>query len=386
MKNLINPVIISAVIFLFFNFNGCNKTDSPSGGGNTNCPDNNSFQCATPLTLGVNSQDNISANDDIDFFQFYFSQDGVTEIAITNVPSNINLNVYLYDNGQSTIARSENTGLGESVYLIKGQGSGTGYIKIYDRDQNASNSNAYSIMVTEDISDIYELNENNTTAKLIQQNTTLQAKFRPNDDYDWYQFTTAQDGVIDITLSNVPSNINVHARLYNNIVNEIITSENNGLGQGFTLSAARKQGLHFIRLYDQNNDANSTNYYNFSANLDISDVYEYNNTREDAKAINVNSDYQAKIRPKNDYDYFQFNLNSAGNIIINVTNVPANINICVSVYNNTGYEIARSSNAGNGQPVIFPVNNLQSGVYYVRYWDLDEDFSNTQFYNFRINK
>lgn len=381
MRKYISIVIILGI--MIFSGSDCDQTDAPTN--NTDCPDNNTFECATQITLGVPFQDNISSNDDVDIFQFTLPQDGITEVAVTNVPSNINLNVYLYNSEQSRIADNQNSGSGQNVYLIKGQKGGSGFVKVEDRDHNANSSSLYSINVTQDISDTYELNEDNPFAKSIQQNTNLEAKFRPNDDYDWYQFTTTQGGIIDINVWNIPNNINVHSRLYDNNVNAIMTADNNGLGQSVSMSISRKQGLHYLRLYDQDRDNNNSNYYNFSVFLDVSDIYEYNNELEDAKTISTNSNYQAKIKPKNDYDYFQFVLNSPGSINVSVTNVPSNINIALRLYNNGGGQIATSSNSGNGQPVNFAVNNLQSGVYYIRIWDFDQDQFNTQFYNFTIS-
>jgi hypothetical protein len=382
-----NIIKCSFVLLLVLPLISCNDdtvNTTNNGGSNTGCTHNNSFECATPISLGIPVQDNISANDDIDMFQFTLPQDGVTEVAITNVPQNLNLDIRLYSSSQSFLASNEISGLGQSVFLLKGQKGGTGYIKIEDRDHNASSSSLYSLTVTQDISDPYELNEGNETAKLIQQNTNLEAKFRPNDDEDWYQFSTSQDGVIDINVWNIPNNINVYSRLYTSTLGAIVTSDNNGLGQSISMSVARKQGLHYLRLFDQDRDNSSSNYHSFSVFLDVSDVFEYNNEFEDAKSISLNSNYQAKIKPKNDYDYFQFILSNQGNVNVLVSNVPVNINMIIRIYRSSGGFVAESSISGNGQPVTLNVNNLQPGPYVMRIWDNDQDNFSTAYYNFIV--
>lgn len=360
------------------------KEETPTQ--NTNCPDNNTFECATPIQLGVAKQDNISSNDDEDMFQVNLPSDGVIEVSVTNVPSNINLYVKVYDSNQWGLVTSNSTGVGESAYLYKVTKAGTHYVLIYDRDQNASNSNSYTILVTEDVSDSYEYNNESSNAKLVAQNTNLKAKFRPNDDVDWYQFTIPQDGVIDVFVTSVPATVNVYSKLYDANKIGIIVSYNNGLGQDILLSAVRKSALHYLEIYDQDHNGSSTNYYNFAVHLDVSDIYEYNNDRQTAKSINFNTNYQGKIRPSNDEDYFQFVLTSTSNITVNVSSVPSNIDMDVYVRNSNGTTIKSSTSTGNGQPVYLTVNNLSAGTYYLHLEDGNNDASSTSYYTFVINK
>lgn len=389
MKKIIQLLKIITIVIATI-ISGCKK-ESETITGNTNCPDNNSKDCATKIQLGQTVNEKIETTGDVDFFEFTTQQDGVIEVRITSVPDNININSFLYrsTNTSSSVISSTSTGNGVNVFFIKGQKSGTFFLKVYDRDNNSRSDNQYTLLVNNDVSDSYELNENTADAKSIPLDSYLHAKIKPADDLDEFQFTMPQDGVIDFSIENVPSNINIWAGLYNSdgvsSTNRIIISENNSLGGSVTLSAVRKQGLHYILIYDQNEDNYSENYYNFKINLDVADVNEYNGSRADAKPVNLNTFYYAKLRPNNDEDYFQFTTSSTGNITVNVSNVPIEIDADVYILNSSGSTIASSTNTALGQSVTLIKNNAGAGTYYLKIEDGGNNASSTQFYNFRIN-
>lgn len=374
-------------VALIISANSCLKNPAePEPGGGTGCTNNNSFECASPIEIGSLYSDKLTTNDDVNYYQISLTQDAVIEVAITNVPSVLNLDVSVYDNNHWKIAYNYTSGLGQNVFINTLQKAGTYFIRVEDRDNNSSSENKYNIQVTKDITDVYEMNNEYQDAKNFVLGSNYNAKFRPNNDVDIFQFTTSQGGVIEATVSQVPSNIDIEMTLRDNQHWTLVGSYNTGLGQTAYISSVQKPGLYFINVRDRENNASSTSFYNLQISLDNTDTYEYNNTFSDSKQININTDVFGKIRNKEDIDYYQFVLTSTGNVSVSVPSVPANIDMDVTVYGSNQWSIASSTNTGVGVPVTLLVNNLSAGTYYVSLKDGNNDAESSQFYTLRVNK
>ena len=387
MKKLYLLFAIPLVIIL--SANSCQKsTPTDPGSGGTGCSNNNSFDCASNLSIGASYTDKLVTNDDVNYYQISLPEDAVIEVSFTNVPVNMNLDVTIYNNNHSNIANNYNSGLGQSVFVNTLQKAGTYFIKVEDRDHNASSDNRFNLQVTKDISDVYEMNNTFQDAKNFSLGSIYNAKFRPENDVDYFQFTTTQGGVIEANVSQVPSNIDIEIDLYDNGQwSSLASSSNTGLGQSAYISSVQKPGLYFVRVRDKGNNASSTNFYNLNISLDNTDLYEYNNTFSDSKLISLNTDVYGKIRNKEDKDYYQFVLTNPGNITITVLSVPSNIDLDVKVYDSGQWStIGTSLNTGNGAPVSFVINNLAAGTYYILLEDGDHNAESSQFYNLKISQ
>lgn len=372
---------------LIFSANSCKKTPiEPEPGGGTGCTNNNTFECASAIEIGLSYTDKLVTNDDVNYYQIALTQDAVIEVAITNVPSNLNLDVWVYNSNHSTVASNYTAGLGQSVFINTLQKAGTYFIRVEDRDHNSSSDSRFGIQVTKDITDVYEMNNKFEDAKNFSLGGNYSAKFRPENDVDYFQFTTTQGGVIEATVSQVPSTIDVEIILYNSNYSNIVGSYNTGLGQTAYISSVQKPGLYFVKINDKDNNALNTSFYNLQVSLDNTDTYEYNNTFSDSKQISLNNDVYGKIRNKEDLDYYQFTVTSSGNVTITVPTVPSSIDMDVYVYNSNYSGIANSTNTGVGVPVTLLLNNLSAGTYYVLLEDGNHNAENSQFYNLRVNK
>jgi PKD repeat protein len=112
------------------------------------------------------------------------------------------------------------------------------------------------------------------------------------------------------------------------------------------------------------NTLNVPDYINVTQSGGCSDNYEPNETMGTAAAIAVNTDITALISPANDLDWFAFSTtNSAKNVKVTLTNLPANFDIVL--YKSNGSQLGISQNTGTtSETIIYGTN--KPGSYYVK--------------------
>lgn len=351
------------------------------------CPNgNNTFDCADLITIGIPKQEKIESCGDVDFFKFTTSQAGVIEIAIDPVPSNIDMDVFIFNGNQQQIAYSTHTALGQSVFFYLLKDAGTYFIECYDGYGDASSETPYSVLVNLDVSDVYELNNQFSSSKIISLNSNIQAKLKPWGDIDVFKFNIPRDGIIQIAIDPVPPNIDMDFELYDSQQNFITKKTNTANGQSTYMNILRKAGIYFISLYDGWLDNWDNQFYTLNITLDTSDIYEMNNTFSESKLITLNENINGKIRPVGDYDFYKFTVQNSGVIYISVNPVPPNIDMDVILYDPQQNQIAYSTNTSSGQSVYFSFNIPYAGTYYLLLHDGWDDNENTSFYTLKVIK
>ena len=120
-----------------------------------------------------------------------------------------------------------------------------------------------------------------------------------------------------------------------------------------------------------------------SANCTSINAFESNNTTSAAKTISVNTNIQAGITSTTDLDWFKFsNTNSARNIRIDLTNLPADYD--VRLYRGTSTQVGISELDGTANETIV-FNTTTRTTYYVRVNGFNGAFSTSQCYTLRAN-
>jgi len=246
------------------NFTGANQ--------NSSCVDNMSFECARPLNLNQINYDTIKSNNNVNYYIFNTSKNGVIEVHISDVPQELNLNLQLYRQGSPSIIKE---------YLIAGQGEnfvdmviqtfGTFYAKVYDRSLNASAvNNPYKIMVKLDTSDIYEYNNSFENSSLVLLDSIIYAKIKPVFDIDIFKFYLNDLGLSKIYFLNVPSNLKLKLELYSYAYfNPIYTYTAINQGEPFEIFYnVSYTGNYSLRIWELTNSQWNDSLYTFRISLD----------------------------------------------------------------------------------------------------------------------
>ncbi|HMQ86291.1 MAG TPA: T9SS type A sorting domain-containing protein [Flavilitoribacter sp.] len=348
MRSIISTVVIFLPVLLF------SQIDSE--------PANNILSGADMLSIGVSNNASINPANDNDFFKFTITQPGVVIISVTNVPANIDMD-YEFFNEQGISVYSTNFGDGQN-FVIDGLlcNPGTYAFRLGDNEGNPAQ---YTVRVEFDISDVYECNNSLPAATLIPLATNICASIYDENDNDFYQFIINQPGVVKITVSNVPANIDMDFEFFNE-QGISVGSLFYGDGENFVVDALLcNPGIYRFRLAD--NEGNPAQYC-VRVDFDISDNYECNNSLATAAHIPLATTICASIYDENDNDYYEFDITQPGVVKISVFNVPANIDMDYEFFNELGISVG-SIFFGDGENFIVYGLLCNPGTYAFRLAD-----------------
>ncbi len=368
-------------VFLFL-LSSCSESDNSTGSNPTVCSDNNSFDCARRIFPGEENFDTIKTNTDNNYFIFTTYKPVVIEVNVSQVPSNLNLNLEIYKQGNpNKIKWNHNAQAGENVFDMVLQKEGTFFIKIYDRDYNSSNvSQAYKMILNLDSTDIYEYNNSFEVSSLIPLNTLVYAKIKPGYDIDIFKSPVYRAGVVDVRLTNVPSDLMVTMELFSSAYfNPLLTTSTIQPGQSLRLTYLGESATYYARIFSA---GYSNSFYNLRIDLDTTDIYEMNNMFENATPICKNTDYFAKIYPAGDVDYYKIELSQ--NNTLSASIVPTPVWLGAKLYDENLGLIFTVTATAPGQPLIYTMPAVAPGYYFLILYSLNNGQSQ-DFYKFRID-
>ncbi len=324
---------------------------------------NAAFGSANPLTIGSGMNASINPANDNDYFKFTISQPGVVTIGVTNVPSNIGMDFWFYNTNQQQVYFNDyNGGQNFSASFLLCE-IGTYYIRFRDIAGDAAQ---YTLLITFDISDTYECNNSIPEAKQISLNSPVKASIWPASDEDFYKITIAQPGVLTVAVNNIPNNIGMDYWLYDINQQQIYFNSYNG-GQNFSVPHLLcDTGTYYIRLRDL---AGNAAQYMLLATLDISDIYECNNSLPVAKPISLNTTVKASIWPASDEDYYKIEITKPGVLTVEVNNIPSNIGMDYWLYGPNQQQVYFDS-YNDGLNFTVSLLLCDAGTYYIRLRDL----------------
>lgn len=322
---------------------------------------NNSFNDAKVIPLNADYECEIRPEGDTDFFKVDLPQPGVLCIDVDFVPDDVDLEVNIYDSEQNDIAYSSGNN-GQPVYCYALRSAETCYFKFNDRYGNGSSREFYTFSLTLDTSDVYEVNNTFNQAKEVMLGDVIQAKIRPEGDVDLFKVFLPRDGVLELVIDPVPSELDIELKLFDSNQQDVEYSGGSA-GEPVSMYEIMPAGNCYFQINDRYGNAMSTEFYNCSVNLDTSDTYEINNTFSNAKEIALDTDIYGKIRPDEDVDYFKFTVPETGPLNVNVTNVPEGVSMIATVYNSSQQDL--ETEVSDGSVINLAIEAVNVGDYYL---------------------
>ncbi len=375
-----NIIILFNIIIFFIFLSGCEEKVVNNNNNNQTI----NFDNATIVNIGTSVLGYIANKGQYNVYKFATKRGGVVSAVVDSVPSNIDINIDMYDASKNWIYGNYGAA-GQATTLNAARPPSTYYIVVKDGYNDASSEQPYRFIVNLDSSDIYEYNNTLATARTIGLNNEIQAKIKPEDDEDAFQFFSPRDGIIQFTISNVPSNIDMVSDVYD-YQNNYLGGITGATGQSYTFGTLAFSGTYYIKLKDGYKNAFSENFYRIRINIDSSDYWEINNTFPYAKSIAVNQNVAGKIKPVGDVDMFKVNITTAGSIQIPVNPVPQEVTMVVELFDNSQNRVANAIGLSNGQAVTLYYVVSTPGNYYVKLSDEYNNDSSEEYYNFRVVK
>lgn len=339
----------------------------------TPCPDayepNDTIGAAPELT-GSPIEAYLFPGGNYDYYKIYAGAGASLEIIADNVPANLRLYLALYDrNGVSMNRYTQAAIEGDPVTLNYGPASGYYYLRVSDRDGDRAPGATYRLTIngadlgngpvpppaTAEI----EPNDDRGTATLI--GTAPVTGSFSNDDWFKIEITEAAELTALVTPS---ANHRVGIRLYNNDGTLLATRLAENKGEiNETVFPIRTAGTYFLRLRDEDGFA-STNPYTLNVSLTaVADPHEPNDAFHQAAPIVLGAPVQGYIFPGGDLDYYHIQIPGAGEVRMEVTGVPANIEARLRVYNNNAALIHTKENLNGGEPLQASFQVAEAGSY-----------------------
>ncbi len=344
---------------------------------------NNSFLTATPISLGQNVSGQIGSFGDADYYVVTVPSAGVFEIDVSFVPSNIDMDVVLYNTGQNVIInRDADNGSPVNINQLVCT-AGTYYIRLWDDGNDEYNPNAYNLIVNFDTSDIYECNNQFIDASPIPLGQNISAQIRSVGDNDYYEITAPSAGVFEIDVTFVPSNIDMDVVLYDAGQNIIINQDaDNGNPVHFDQFVCTA-GTYYLRLRDDVNDESNPNLYNLLVNFDNSDPNECNYNFSTAASIDICDSTQGAINTVGNADYYTFLGVANETIQIQFSNIPGNIQPRLRIYDNLQTQLTVQTGT-TGQTLTYDFTPTYSGQYYISLEENGNNASNAALYTLTL--
>ncbi len=238
---------------------------------------NNTFATATTISNNASiSMANIHTESDIDCYKFNISTPMVVSISLSNIPTNCNYDLSLYNSSYGQCGASSNTGnFSEAITFTASIGSY--YIMV--RSCYGSSPTKYHLTLSSSISytpDSYEQNDTPSTATYISTPSYLYASIHTSVDVDYYAFALDNPRSVTVTLTQIPANCDYDIQIWQstNLVSSTIMEGNSAKA----LSTILLEGTYHIKVFSYSGCSDSmyslginaytpTTYGDFSANL-----------------------------------------------------------------------------------------------------------------------
>ena len=191
---------------------------------------------------------NIHSSTDVDYFKFTITSSSTINITLSNIPSNCDYDLYLYNSAYTMCANSTLGGNSNESISFYGV-PGVYYMLV--SPYSGSSTNNYSILVSTTSSfqpDSYESNNTISTSTLINAPASLNATIHNTSDVDFYRFSISDSRNVTLRLTNITANCDYDLQLLTPS-GAVIASSTNGGSSIETIGTTLTSGVYIIKVY-----------------------------------------------------------------------------------------------------------------------------------------
>jgi len=315
---------------------------------------------------------------DVDWIKFTLVTTSLVTVETSG--DSVDTEMWLYDAAgvpTTHLYYDDDSGVGACSKIQTTLGPGTYYVKIQDYGNN-NIIPEYFVSLTVLGPDSYENDNTWTSAKYIYPGLTQIHSIFPANDTDWVKFDVTTNSIVNITLSGETGDTIMY--LYNStgVPNTYIYMNNDIGGFNFfsSITANLTPGTYYVRIIE-----NGMNQVIGSYNIDLTinpatptatptpagpDIYEVDNTYNQAKQILSNSVQEHSIHLSFDVDWVYFTVTN--NSVVDIETYGQSGDTAIYLYDSSGVPdtyIAMDNDSGLGYFSKLTVN-LSPGTYYVR--------------------
>ena len=330
---------------------------------------NDSFGTAAPFTLGESVNANILPGRDADWFSVTVDHHGELNVAVTDVPATLAVEVRVWNSNKDTISNwiAPLSVGGETLGSVDLPRAGTYYLEFVETN-SARSVEPFSIAISFfPAADAYDNNDTFGTASDLPLGHVAQSNILPRYDTDWQRIVVDHQGELQIVASDVPENLDINFRVWNSN-QDVISNWFAPLARGGDTVGVvdlPTAGTYYVEVTDGGGDERSIEPFTLVANfVTAADMGEPNNSAEVATPAALDTTIAANILPANDADWYRVELDDAGDLYVLITNVASNLEVVFRLWNDQGEVISSwvyPLAAGGNTESVFPI--AEAGSY-----------------------
>lgn len=344
---------------------------------------------ATPFAPGEDVYGSILPVGEQDWYTFDAAKQGAATVRFSQVPPEVDLHFRVFNRERHDISGwiAPLKAGADNEAVIDLPLPGRHYIEVTDGRNDAGSPATYRLDVRFDAGDAHEPNATAGTATRIPADAQLLANILPQGDQDWYAFTVDHPGAVEVALTAVPPELDLHFRVHNAEWHDLsgwIAPLRAG-ADNVAVVDLPTDGTYYLNVTDGRNDARAAATYALQTTYQRADPHEPNATRAAATPIAVGQDVRGSILPLRDQDWYAFDVRQPGAVQIAITQVPAELDIIFRVFNAEGVDISGwKAPLRAGADTIEKVDLPAAGRYFIELADAKNDGRSAEMYTLRV--
>jgi len=351
---------------------------------------NESFGSAQAAAPRGSIRGTVQPRGDVDWYRLTVPKQGALRLASTTVPQNldISLRIWTADKGVLTDWYGPLAVGGEVVAVADLPAPGTYFVELRDgRDDNASTDTyAFDLSFTP-TADSGEPNDSFGTATPVKAGESLHANILPRGDVDWYELVVADQGEMAVTIDEVPEGLDMVFRVWT-AEKSVLSDWQSPLRVGGSTEATvdlPRAGRYLLEVRDGRDDARSEQPYRLQVSFTPSgDSREPNDSFGAAAALALGEEIEATILPRGDVDWYRAEIPAAGELLVEIGTVPANLDVHYRVWNaDKGVVSDWQAPLRAGGPVSGRTGLAAPGIYFLEVRDGRDDARSVEPYRLR---
>ncbi len=337
---------------------------------------NDTLGAAAPLPAQATVWPTIYPRGDYDWFQVWVPEPGLLQLTASKVPDELDIYFRVLDLNKGSIHGSIGPARegGDTVADAELPAPGTYLIEVHDGSSNAATVEPFRLdLEFKPVSDLAEPNNTVSEAVIVPATSRREMAIFPRGDYDWLAVDVDHPGELTLLAENSPDNLDVYVRVLNADGQAILGSTGPARegGDVYTFADLPAPGRYFVELHDGSSNASSPDLLDLELTyLAQPDQYEPNNGPAEAAPLTLGTQTLLNILPRGDYDWFRIEVPIAGELYIELEEVPENLDLYVSVLDANQASISGSIGPPREGAVTEAIVDLpRAGAYYIQIWD-----------------
>jgi len=319
---------------------------------------------------------------DQDWYKITVATRGRLRCSVINPPANIRANITLYSRHADYLYVTKSAvNDGDNVYLSYDvMEPGTYFIRLHDRDNDASPDPYTFTAVFTPVVDAHEPNNRLGQATLVTA-TAMTGTIFDRSDEDWYKIYATTGATLRIQVTP-PAEMRPSVVFYNPDLGYMYAAgQAVNPGDPVTVEhTVTATGLYYIQIRDALGLAHLTS-YGMSVTggtpgylptlTPVTAEAEDNGSIGKANAAAVGSSVSGTITPAADRDWFRFDVARVGQLTIALDAVPADLQLRFALYDSSGGHLLSGQPTKIGEKFSITYDVTTPGPFYLRVEDVD---------------